>query len=366
MKLIFGRKSIVYYFVYLFIFLFVEYLFLQLFVPQCKDFSQNALDEQKFIKTENDRIVDEYKSRIVKLENELKKNKEDCERNNNRLNKLSRFDESTASDAMQQCEGEDVGDTFIRDFYHYKCKSVVRYPGDGDITNRIDGAYYACEDGNLKLKHSDCIVLSFGIYNNDMFDESVNHKKNCIVHSMDPFNEPSRVTELRTLNPSKAKAVKIEINEKWTFHSLGITNEERIRDVNKTGWLDTYEHILNYLDLNGKVIDIFKIDTEGAEWESIPYIMSTKPELLCKYVKQIAIETHSWLYTHESNYKVLKSLEVCFRLYRRDQRFYLNGEKTEWDEDDFKLSLSSFINEVDLARFLFTYGELYFINKRFL
>ena len=326
---------------------------------------KQTIDEKYINKSEAYKIVDEYKSRIAKLENELKKSKEDCDKNTNRINKLSRVDESTASDVMQQCEGEDVGGTFIRDFYHYKCKSVVRYPGGDDISERLDGAYYACEDGNLKLKHSDCVVLSFGIYNNDMFDESVNQEMNCTVHSMDPFNEPSRVVELRADNPSKAKAVKIEINKKWTFHSLGITNGERIRDVNKTGWLDTYEHILNYLDLNGKVIDIFKIDTEGAEWESIPYIMSTKPELLCKYVKQIAIETHSWLYTHESNYKVLKSLEVCFRLYRRDQRFYLSSE-SEWLIKGFQLPLNKFKNEVDLARFLFLYGELYFINKNFL
>ena len=119
------------------------------------------------------------------------------------------------------------------------------------------------------------------------------------------------------------------------------------------------------MNLSGKIIDLLKIDTEGAEWESIPYIMSTNPDLLCKYVKQLALETHSWLYTHESNYKVLKSLEVCFRLFRRDQRFYLSSD-SEWNIEEFQLPLNKFKNEVDLARFLFLYGELYFINKNFL
>jgi hypothetical protein len=118
------------------------------------------------------------------------------------------------------------------------------------------------------------------------------------------------------------------------------------------------------LNLGGKKFDLLKIDTEGAEWESIPYIMSTNPDLLCKYVKQLALETHSWLYTHESNYKVLKSLEVCFRLFRRDQRFYLTSE-SEWDIEEFELPLNKFKNEVDLVRFFFLYGDLYFINKIF-
>lgn len=184
---------------------------------------------------------------------------------------------------------------------------------------------------------------------------------------MDPFNEPPRVQNLRNSMPELKKAVTLEIRKNWKYHSLGITNAERIRDVKKIGWLDTYEDILNYLGLVNKTIDVFKLDVEGAEWESIPYIMSTKPELLCKYVKQMAIETHSWLYTHPSNYKVLKSLEVCFRLYRRDQRFYIsNGDKTEWQMPDFSLPLNKFKDEVDLARFLFLYGELYFINKNFL
>jgi hypothetical protein len=342
MKLIFYRKPSVYLF-YLLVLLLSEYIFLKLFFDnQCKP---------------DDRI-DELK---LELET-LKQSKNKCD-NSSLQDKLARF-----SKAGNECEGDNVGETFIRDFYRYDCKNIVRYGGAGaDKTKRIDGAYYMCEDGDLKPKHSNCIVLSFGIYNNDMFDEAVNSLLNCVVHSMDPFNEPNRVSEIRDSNSSLKDLVTIKINENWKFHSLGITNGERIRDVKKKGWLDTYENILDYLQLNDKVIDVFKIDVEGAEWESIPFIMSTKPELLCKYVKQMAIETHSWLYTHPSNFKVIKSLEACFRLYKRDQRFYMaSGEDTEWQQKDFNLPLNQFKDEVDLARFLFLYGELYFINKNFL
>jgi hypothetical protein len=41
---------------------------------------------------------------------------------------------------------------------------------------------------------------------------------------------------------------------------------------------------------------------------------------------------------------------------------------SEWQKEnsDFKLQLHRFKDEVDLARFLITSGELYFINNNFL
>jgi hypothetical protein len=208
-------------------------------------------------------------------------------------------------------------------------------------------------------------VLSFGIYNNDIFDYDINAKKNCIVHSFDPFNEPTRVRNIRSERGWDNK-VSIEINSRWFFHSIGITNGERIKGVGKKGGLNTYENILTQLNLIDKVVDVLKIDTEGAEWESIPFIMEKNPDLLCKNVKQLAIETHSWLYNHTHNYRVIQKLEKCFRLYKRDQRFYITLSETEWQTKGFQLPLANFKNEVDLARYLFLYGELYFVNFNFL
>ena len=266
-----------------------------------------------------------------------------------------------------------VDESFIRDFYRYECKSIIRYPPVQDEANtddnkqRKDGSYFLCEDGRLKLKKSNCIVLSFGINKNDKFDEAVNNELNCVTHSFDPFIEPSRVIKIRRKSDTLKNAVSISINHRWKFHSLGITNYNGISNINRQGWLDTYGNILKYLKLNEKIIDVFKMDAEGAEWESIPDIMSTNSDLLCKYVKQIAIETHPRKNSHILNYEIIKSLEVCFRLYRRDQRFYkTNNTKSEWQIDNYKLPLSNFRDEIDLARWLFMYGELYFVNRNFL
>lgn len=160
--------------------------------------------------------------------------------------------------------------------------------------------------------------------------------------------------------------VSVKLGDKWTFHSIGITNAQRIKNKLEIGWLDTFENIINYLNLNGKIIDYLKLDTEGAEWESLPYIMDTNPNLLCDYVKQLGIETHSWLYNHTHNYQVIQRLEKCFRLFRRDHRFYVTLDKTECQTEHFSLNLKSYKDEVELAKVLFTYGELYFVNINFL
>jgi hypothetical protein len=119
--------------------------------------------------------------------------------------------------------------------------------------------------------------------------------------------------------------------------------------------------------LTNRVIDFVKIDTEGAEWDVIADVMSRQPGLLCDHVKQLAVETHSWLNNHTYNYAVIRKLDACFRLFRRDQRFYIELEKTEWQrKDGFYLNLKMFHDEIDLARVLFIYGELYFVNVNFI
>ena len=264
-------------------------------------------------------------------------------------------------------------DKVVRDFYGYECQSMKRYPPDKNNENskvRNDGSYFVCQDGIFKPKQHDCIVLSFGINIDDRFDEFVTQELKCVVHSFDPFTEPDRVKKLRDSKAALKNAVTLDINSGWKFHSIGITSENRRTKMNKIGWLDTYKNILDYLNLNEKVIDILKIDIEGGEWDTLPDILEKNPDLLCKYVKQIAIETHPLKpESYVEQYKIIKRMEICFRLFKRDHRFYLSGTaESEWQKEhfDFKLQLNLFKDEVDLARFLFLSGELYFVNIKFL
>ena len=142
-----------------------------------------------------------------------------------------------------------------------------------------------------------------------------------------------------------------------------------MKNINKPGWLDTYQNILKYVKLTDKVIDVLKMDTEGAEFDFLDDVMTYSPDLLCKYVKQIAMESHSWLHSfnHTYHFHVLFKLESCFRLYERDQRFYLyrNSGNSEW-QDNKPIILKNFKDEVEMAKHLFIYGELFFININFL
>ena len=210
----------------------------------------------------------------------------------------------------------------------------------------------------------DCILLSFGSHLSVQFDEFINRELSCLVHSFDPFIEPPIVNSKRMSNLEFKESVTVPINNKWFFHSLGISDHSE--NQNKMKWIDTYENILKYLKLNGKTIDIFKMDIENAEYSSLTHILNTNPDLLCKYVKQIAIETHPDT-NHTSAFKLFHRLESCFRLFKRDQRFFFESSSlTEWQVPNFQINLSRFTNEIELSKWLFIYGELYFININFL
>ena len=226
------------------------------------------------------------------------------------------------------------------------------------------GSYFVCNDGRLKPQINSCVLLSFGSARQVQFDEYINKELGCIVHSFDPFIEPFNVEGIRSSKSNFKDSITVPINDKWFFHSLGISDHQE--NPNKKKWLDTYPNILNYLNLNGKTIDIIKMDVEMAEYPSLTFIMNTNPDLLCKYVKQIAIEIHPGL-DHSFDYKAIHRLDLCFRLYKRDQRFFFNtNPMTEWQMPTFQIDLKRFKNEVELAQWLFIYGELYFVNINFL
>ena len=76
----------------------------------------------------------------------------------------------------------------------------------------------------------------------------------------------------------------------------------------------------------------------------------------------------------EDLYPLMRKLEECFLLFHRNTRFFIGdkhgtptGHITEFqNEEGFLLQLKYFGNEISLAKFMFNYGELYFVNKNFL
>jgi hypothetical protein len=275
-----------------------------------------------------------------------------------------------------------IDGTFVRDFYRYKCNNIKRIGGFknaisklNDKSYRIDGAWFVCFDYKLALKENNCKILSFGINNDYTFDEQLNKEFKCQVESFDPFIEANIFKDLREKSSSLKNEVSLKVNEMplWRFHRIGIVGPESTKNKNQIGWLAKLEDVLEYIKLKDEVIDIFKMDIE---YSDLSTLKSLNIDYLCRYVKQLMIETHPINYKIENILEmlnVLRKLEKCFLLFKRDTRFFLQYNKDEYgssmtefqDPKGFLLNLKYFSNEIDMINFMITYGELYFINSNF-
>ena len=223
-----------------------------------------------------------------------------------------------------------------------------------------------CFDDGLRIISNNCIILSFGIHLDSSFDAVINNKYKCQVESFDPF--VASVNNVDLINKSiHEKVISINLNEKWRFHRIGITSFSKSKQKEEK-IIKSLDEILDYTKLKNKVIDYFKMDIEHAEWE---FLSDFDIDYACKYFKQFAIETHP--ICPSEALMLLRKLEKCFWLYRRDTRFYRNdihkygAVETEFqNHKTFSLSLEWFEDEIKLIDYMISMGELYFVNRNFL
>jgi hypothetical protein len=216
-------------------------------------------------------------------------------------------------------------------------------------------------------KTNDCLIFSFGIHSDESFDLEMNQNHDCLVHLFDPFIEADRFVKIRNANKDLSQSVKISVNSKLTFYRHGITSRTAKLNLNtlKPPDLVDFDHILDMTNSRNKVIDVFKMDIEDAE---VGVVESIDMDYFCKYVKQFVLETHL-----KMPRQLLYKIEKCFYLSHRDQRFFElsdhgpTGYITEWQKNaPHMIDIKKYANELDLATFMFTTGELYFVNLNFL
>jgi hypothetical protein len=209
-------------------------------------------------------------------------------------------------------------------------------------------------------------VFSFGVNHDESFDVEINKNHGCVVHSFDPFVETKRFADIRSSKQELSKSVKIPVNPKWTFYRLGITGKKANRDLSslKLKEMIDFEQVLDLTNTRNKVVDVFKMDIEDGE---ISVLETIDMDYLCKYVKQFVLETHL-----NMPRQLLYKVEKCFYLFHRDTRFFQTshqgptGHLTEWQKPGgHSINVQKFLNELDLASFMFTTGELYFVNLNF-
>ncbi|RMZ98987.1 methyltransferase 24, partial [Brachionus plicatilis] len=263
----------------------------------------------------------------------------------------------------------------VRDFMFYKCKNIRRIGGKPksvknapDNLWRIDGAWYICMDTNANPEKSNCHVLSLGINHDYTFDEEMRYSFDCSVFSFDPFVESDKFKKIRESSPSLNNSIVLKVDNKWSFYRVGIvgkTNEQKTLENLRIKDLIDLDNILDLTNLRNKVIDVFKMDIEGPEKG---VFNNLDMEYACKYIKNLIFETHK-----NSKFVDLVKLEECFRLFWRSTRFFAGdsngptGHLTEFQSPKgWKLEIKQFKNELNLAEFMFTTGELYFVNINFL
>ena len=257
-----------------------------------------------------------------------------------------------------------------KDYVFYNCNDSRRIGGAPKPDNkqqRVEGAWFVCFDRSLAPMANKCNVLSFGINTDESFDFEMNRDYGCIVHSFDPFIESGRFTQIRNKNQSLKNSFLIPVNDKWKFYRIGVTGSNaNVINKNQIGWIETLENIIQMTGLKDKVIDVFKIDIEGAE---ISVLENFNIDYACKYYKQFVIETHAPSLT-KNLYVLMDKLNKCFSLFRRDTRLIGPNYSGEYIEDivkgEFNLNLKFFENEINLVNFLLSTGELYFINENFI
>jgi hypothetical protein len=243
----------------------------------------------------------------------------------------------------------------------------------------IKGAWFICLDEGIAPIKNDCVVLSFGINNDESFDREMNNNFGCQIESFDPFIENTFFMSYRSRNIKLKDSVTLKVNDKWRFHRIGLVGDlKSVKNENQIGWMARLDQILNYTELNNKVIDIFKMDIENGEWD---FFLNLNVDYLCKYVKQFVLETHTPEIVPnvksvklKEALKLMRDLEKCFLLFHRDTRFFKEGKigkygfwKTEFQEPkEYKIPLIEYKDELHIIDFMVTYGELYFVNKEFL
>lgn len=258
-----------------------------------------------------------------------------------------------------------------RDFIRYDCENLKRIGGMSqyvanapDPLFRIDGAWFVCFDNQLAPVNNSCNVLSLGINTDFSFDEEMNIKYGCMVHSFDPIIEAPFFKYIRETK-KQFKPV-VEVNDKWKFYKVGISNENSnpISQLRFGSRLD-FKSIMRLTGMENQILDIFKMDIEGEEKNVFD---NFDMEYACKYIKQIIFETHK-----NFNFQNLVKLEECFYLFYRHTRFFIGdlfnqptGILTEFQNPTgYKLNLALFGNETNLAEFMFVNGEIYFANENF-
>lgn len=160
-------------------------------------------------------------------------------------------------------------DWYMNSPIRYHCKHIT-----------TKGNWHICQDEPYTIKPP-CLIYSFGIANDFTFDDAM-AALGCEVHSFDP-----------SMNMSDHKR-----GNNLQFHNLGIGSSNTdgfiprrdgyVKD--RQVWkMRTVKAIMEQLNHENRVIDVFKMDVEGYEWGIMDNMMETG---VLKHIRQYLLEYH--------------------------------------------------------------------------
>ncbi|KAL5013565.1 hypothetical protein ScPMuIL_007835 [Solemya velum] len=181
------------------------------------------------------------------------------------------------------------------------CRREVRI---GKIT---DGGWEVCEDSQYKPQMP-CLVYSFGISTDFSFDDGIEERYGCEVHSFDP-----------TINKPEHRRG----NNIW-FHPIGIGG---VSEEHKRGPMMTLGDLRNKFNHTNRKIDIIKMDVEFMEWSSLPEMLSGSA---LADVRQLAIEFHIGTFNLKKRDKdnYIEFLLVLKQMYEAGYRIFQSKMNT--------------------------------------
>eukprot|EP01096_Ripella_sp_DP13-Kostka_P010351 TRINITY_DN405_c0_g1_i1.p2 TRINITY_DN405_c0_g1~~TRINITY_DN405_c0_g1_i1.p2 ORF type:complete len:409 (+),score=223.00 TRINITY_DN405_c0_g1_i1:90-1316(+) len=165
-------------------------------------------------------------------------------------------------------------------YLHYLFEPVWNCPNKEKVPFVADdGAKYVCNTDRLADLGDECIIYSIGVNNKaeSMFDfDLATRYPNCRFFLMDPSLDARRTKELTS-----------DLLPNMEFHEWGIA--PTISTFTNGRLLLPIDEIKRRLGHTGKRITSLKVDTEGAEWLTIPAFMDTEEGQL---VDEMQIEVH--------------------------------------------------------------------------
>lgn len=197
-----------------------------------------------------------------------------------------------------------------QDFSYYKCNEIK------SIVN--NGEWFFCQDSNLRVTANDCSVITFSP--DFSFDIGVRAKLGCNVENF-------------------IQSPELNLNE--------ILKEKVMID---------------------KPVDMLRLDLAGDEWD---FIRELDIDYACTHIKQLIVETQP--FSVKDSVTVLKKLEKCFSLFHRKNwlnknRFTAKGQRDVNKKNSAnKMQRQSGDSSIaDMLNDIISYGELYFVNTKFL